>query len=537
MGIRNPSLPGDPPGDDEFPPLPKAGSRTRHASLRAILAYDRCDQFSEALIYFVILFSPWVFGTPHFWSGFNLTHFWATKVLNVAGYAMGLLLSYKLLVRWWLSYKPSRWRIDSQKQFRGSIAITSNLPRILTVGLVILSIAIPGYCLVAAVNARAVYDPVRTDFTYHSHLAWLPHSYDSRRSWQGFVNFTALACMFWAVRDWLLGKTRVEARSDDSSPSRFRQNSILPARLQRLLWVISINGALLGLEGICQRLSGTGKLLWLVQPRIIQTAEGQFGPYAYRSNAAQYFNLVWPVALGFWWTLRREVRHRLRSVGRFRGLWIHGLLLCVLIMAACPIISYSRGGAFVAFGNLTIAAALLLFGMRRRHPLVKFGVLLFLGSILALSLSLSWFKLSERFKETGSGFLGRESMNQTARKIALDYPWFGTGPGTFEPVFQLYRESPEEYWPAQLHNDWLETLITFGWVGSALILLAFVLILARWFFPGNILTGWRFTSLVWVALAGCLLHARFDFPMQVYSILLLFTILCSILFSLSRPQV
>ena len=33
-------------------------------------------------------------------------------------------------------------------------------------------------------------------------------------------------------------------------------------------------------------------------------------------------------------------------------------------------------------------------------------------------------------------------------------------PGTFEPVFQLYRGSQDEYWPAQLHNDWLETRIT-----------------------------------------------------------------------------
>src|SRR2546426_9391024 len=51
-----------------------------------------------------------------------------------------------------------------------------------------------------------------------------------------------------------------------------------------------------------------------------------------------------------------------------------------------------------------------------------------------------------------------EAIFDTARKIAADYPVFGTGPGTLEAVFQLYRTSTEEYWPAQLHNDWLETL-------------------------------------------------------------------------------
>jgi hypothetical protein len=39
-----------------------------------------------------------------------------------------------------------------------------------------------------------------------------------------------------------------------------------------------------------------------------------------------------------------------------------------------------------------------------------------------------------------------------------------------------------------------------------------------------------------VALGGCLLHARFDFPLQMYSILLLFLALCAVLFSLSRAE-
>ena len=64
-------------------------------------------------------------------------------------------------------------------------------------------------------------------------------------------------------------------------------------------------------------------------------------------------------------------------------------------------------------------------------------------------------------------------MYDLARPMAADYPLFGTGPGTFETVFQLYRPRPETYWPAQLHNDWLETRITFGWLGSGLIALAF----------------------------------------------------------------
>jgi len=38
-----------------------------------------------------------------------------------------------------------------------------------------------------------------------------------------------------------------------------------------------------------------------------------------------------------------------------------------------------------------------------------------------------------------------------------------------------------------------------------------------------------------MALAGCLIHARFDLPFQVHSTLLLFLVICALLLNLSRP--
>jgi putative inorganic carbon (hco3(-)) transporter len=128
----------------------------------------------------------------------------------------------------------------------------------------------------------------------------------------------------------------------------------------------------------------------------------------------------------------------------------------------------------------------------------------------------------------------REKMFDTARQMGSDYPMFGTGPGTFSTVFSLYRISTETYWPAQLHNDWLETRITFGWVGSALIAMAFATVLARYFVPGGFYGGRRFVLLTWMALAGCLVHARWDFPFQIYSILFLFLVLCAAVSTMSR---
>ena len=136
--------------------------------------------------------------------------------------------------------------------------------------------------------------------------------------------------------------------------------------------------------------------------------------------------------------------------------------------------------------------------------------------------------------QLSEGFDTREHMYRVARPMADDYPLFGTGPGTFESVFQLYRISTGTYWPAQLHNDWLETRITFGWAGSSLIALAFLTVVLRWLFPGGIHGGRRFMILIWLALAGCLVHARYDFPFQIYSIVFLFLVLSAILSVLTR---
>ena len=80
--------------------------------------------------------------------------------------------------------------------------------------------------------------------------------------------------------------------------------------MRRLFWVLTVNGVVLAVEGLMQRAEGGNKLLWLIVPRYEQDAEAQFGPYAYRANAAQYFNLLWPAVLGFWWagvsSLRRH---------------------------------------------------------------------------------------------------------------------------------------------------------------------------------------------------------------------------------------
>jgi O-antigen ligase len=506
--------------------------RPRHVHLHRL-----ADDSSGWLIYALCLFSPWAFGT---------TEDWSTRVMNAGGYLLAALWAVKLYLRHIRGLPAARWTVR-----RSDHATGRRWDVVLTRVLFGSTLALLGFTLVSAVNARATYDPASFSFIYHETIDGLPSSLDSTSTWFAFWQYLGLAGFFWALRDWLLGKTEGEHRATlgrygaATIDPRTRPNTDvspritappLPARLRGLLWLLSVNGALLAIEGIVQRLEGSGRLLFLVRPVVNPGAETQFGPWAYRANAAAYFNLLWPVCLGFWWTLQRAARS-----GRASH---HLLLVCAAVMAACPTISTSRGGAVISLALALLAAvffgfAHILFSVPRDWTFARWAttlilIVLFLSGGLGLGYRLGWDALAPRMEEFEVGLEQREQMFDLARPMARDYPWFGTGPGTFGWVFQLYRGASDAYWPAQLHNDWLETRITFGTLGSVLIAGALVLILARWFLPGGIHGGRRLVIMMWLSLAGAMAHARWDFPFQIHSIVLLFVIWCGALVCLSR---
>jgi O-antigen ligase len=492
-------------------------------SLRLLRLHQVSDDLSGKLIYFMVVFSPWAFGT---------TQPWSIWTMNGLGYLLGIFLGIKLAIRSRTGYRPARWG-EKHSEGRNDNA---RLTRLLFRTLGVTTILLLAYCLIGVINARSTYHVDSTSFDYHSFVSWLPNSHDRHGGWLAFCNYLALALSFWALRDWILGKSVSEERAERSQLNvlGLRPTFVLPERLRRLLWVLCLNGGLLGIEGIIQRLAGTDRLLFLMDTRINKAAEDQFGPYAYRSNAAQYFNLIWPACLGLWCSLWRPASRKGKSPLAVR----HLIPICVMVMAAAPIISSTRAGAIVAVVELVLATGILCFARPQMSLKTRMGILFFAALTLGFGAWLGWATLEPRLEpdEFQNGLVGRNYMYETARQMAVDYPVFGTGPGTFEPLFQLYRVDPNEYWPAQLHNDWLQTLITFGWLGSGLIAIAFVCVLARWFIPGGIADGRELAPLLWVSLAGCLLHARYDFPFQICSVLFVFLLLCAVLSCLSRGE-
>jgi len=707
--------------------------------------YRLADGATEGLIYAMVVFSVWAFAS---------IPAWAVWTMNVGGYILGLLLLSKWLARWTTGCAPARWD-------EGTARWPIRLLGVLTVILL-------AWCLVSAVNARAVINVAEARIEYRDgYIPWLPHSLDAPSSWFAFWQYLGLAASFWAIRDWLLGKTRRERHDTDAPPTdapthrsphsspltsalcpplfaptpnselrspisaapphrRTDAPAILPARLKRLLWVLCLNGALVAVEGVLQRLSGTSKLLWILEPETSARNSSQFGPFDYYANAAQYLNLVWPVCLAFWWSLRHEREGSIHRGAR-AGDSPHVLLLpAVLLLFGAAVFAGSRGGLLVAFGLFVSSVCLLFAGSAPRVRKIGLAIVALLAlasggaaklggwqalsrlleppmyfapgiedglsnmslyctfdcptqsvarswslaylfpapsdlgrskAFLSLSRGTLGFSLrgnpptnqirvvctnfvaefggrrvsvtavkdgtnlalyaegsrlrvrttrsryppltnqvgavslrverdrdpnrpsdteavhhvrlyAEALSETqvralaglttesnsgqtadsglpspildlsrkmltapkslNSQLQGRTEIHEVGRRMASDFPWFGSGPGTFGPLFQLYRRGARLPWIGYAHNDWLETRITFGRAGALLVFAALALAVLKPLLGSRPIAPWAFLGLVWLALGGCLVHARFDYPFQILSVVLLFLVLTAV---------
>lgn len=476
------------------------------------------DTLIEAILYLALIASPWLFGTT----------------LNRDIYlqiALGLTLGTITLARHLLLHRAGQptpgWHAGGP-----GCALSNRL----TTALLALSAIVLAYGIIYPLNARMLYEKLNGAWVtqYLEAVPWLPMSYDRWWSWFAWWQYLALACFFWSVKNWASTQTRwdrIEA-SEGRNP--------LPQRFRRLLWVLSISGGLLALEGILQRLEGSGHLLFLIKPHINQSADGQFGPYAYRSNAAQYLNLIWPLSLGFWWVLRREHLRLARSGSNRVGSGSHTILLpLTVLMAAAPVISTSRGGTLIAI-FLLFASLASLFGAARHRNIATILGLSTLGVlVLGLAGFLGWSDLEPRLRTLfkDDTMSGRTIIYENSRPIAKDFPWVGTGPGTFPAIYDAYRGKAAQDREAYLHNDYLQTRIEWGRIGMTLLLTA----LALAWIPSALRTRHTIppllTLFLWLTLAGCLLHARFDFPFQVFSILQLFLVLLALTLAHgSRPS-
>ena len=186
-------------------------------------------------------------------------------------------------------------------------------------------------------------------------------------------------------------------------------------------------------------------------------------------------------------------------------------------------------------GQMIMSMLVLLTTGKRVSWRQRMGVAGIILSALVLVTGLGWAPLVDRLMTVDQDKMsGRVQIYKNCQQMLEDYPVYGSGPGTFCSVYQYYRENVTQEWMAQAHDDWLEIRITFGWVGFSLLLGALIVVILNWPVGAGIPIPRTLVMMLWVAVVGCLVHARYDFPLQIHSVLALFLMMCVILSCASR---
>jgi hypothetical protein len=356
-----------------------------------------------------------------------------------------------------------------------------------------------------ALNAKSIYDSEFSLFVPLRNLA--PHL-------PGSIDYAISAA--WILRGTLLLGTILFV-ADLSQSSRW---------LLRLWYVIGLVGGSIAFLGLLQKATGAQMIFWQPPPPPEFGVTTFFATYFYHGNAGAFLNLVWPLSAGL--VIRAFTR---QSQPGMRALWT----IVFIITIAGVLANTSRMAQLVA--AVLLGAIGLHFGPTLLRELsgaqksvAMAGTLAIILALIALAQATHLEQPLNRWQSVGEGFPAdaRWQASRVALGALPGASFFGSGPGTFRVVFAGYNIGSGHPVPGSwrfLHEDYLQTVLEWGWLGSSLWALLF--------FGGiavGILSYKRYAARDWIprrrvmqplailALAGVAMHALVDFPFQIESI-------------------
>jgi hypothetical protein len=354
-------------------------------------------------------------------------------------------------------------------------------------------------------NAKSVYDSVFSVFVPLRNVG---------PPLAGSVDYAISAA--WMIRGALLLGTILFV-SDLSQSNRW---------LLRLWHVIGLVVASIALLGLLQKATGAQMIFWRTPPPPELWVSTFFASYYYHGNAGAFLNLVWPLSAGL--VIRAFSK---RSHPGMRASWIS---IFILTMAAV-LANTSRMAQLVA--AILLVAICVQFGpalVRKLSGTEKSvalaGALAILLALVALAQATHLEQPLKRWQAESQRIPGdaRWRASRVAMGALPDAGLFGFGPGTFRVVFPTYNIGSANQAPGTwrfLHEDYLQTVLEWGWLGSSLWALLFFGGITVGIRSYNKHAGREWTPrrrvlqpLVIMALLGVALHALVDFPLQIESI-------------------
>jgi O-antigen ligase/tetratricopeptide (TPR) repeat protein len=266
-----------------------------------------------------------------------------------------------------------------------------------------------------------------------------------------------------------------------------RHSLATAGRLKRLAWVLVMNGCILSIFALIQKLRGLDYMIYGIQVPGVS-----FGPFINRNHFCSYVNFSICLGLGLFLSIMQQSTRPYDSSMRSQNtpsrytlsywseilqhpqaVW---LLIPVAVCMTAVMASLSRGGILALGAGLTLA----IFAWQRRGssqavwlfltiPVIAFGLLFWYGAAPTL----------QRIENESLANEGRFAIWQASFDVFRHFPLLGTGFGTFQTVEPLYRpvNVDQAIVHEHAHNEYMEALVEGGLVRLLLTLILIWLVL------------------------------------------------------------
>ncbi|RMG45375.1 MAG: hypothetical protein D6718_07410 [Acidobacteria bacterium] len=281
-------------------------------------------------------------------------------------------------------------------------------------------------------------------------------------------------------------------------------------RVRALAFAVAAFTALEAAYGLYEWRSPTPHVLWRLKTAYLDSASGTL------INRNHFAMLLYLGASCTLVVLAARLREADPRGDRGREMMVRALLaLTVGLQLAGIVATQSRAGTAV---SLVVLAPAVPFLVRRGTGEVR-GVAALVLAVLAVPVVVYVGPdLAGRLQELPSEWSGEASRGAVLRlslPIVARFLATGTGAGSFEWIFPLYRSERIYGRYDYAHNDYLQQLVETGLPGLAAALLPAALFAAaawkRWRRPDPLPEGWP----IWGALAAVAAHEIVDFGLQI----------------------
>lgn len=306
-------------------------------------------------------------------------------------------------------------------------------------------------------------------------------------------------------------------------------------RARTLIMTVILCGVFQALYGSFMTLSGIEYAFFQPKEAYIGSASGTF---TVRNHFAGYLEMCLALGIGLLLgTLSNSDRKRsarqifVDSLNTLLGPKMR-LRLFLAIMVIALVLSRSRMGNVAFFISLPLCGILYMILQRKLH---KGAIALFVSLIVIDVFIVSqWFGLDEvaqRLQGTSTDTEIRDEIIRDTLTMLPDYSLTGTGAGTFMYSFLRYDNVPTDRLVDFAHNDFLEFLVEYGWIGFTPLALLVVYAMVQGGRAMAVRKTQLYRGIGFGALMGSvsmLIHSFVDFNLQMPANALLFVMLLAL---------